>query len=119
MPVVRFGGHRFEFREVAAALLFGGHAEGAQDAPGSFDDGDADAGAVGDSLSGGGDAAPGLSLSEAGMGDGDSECCFGTDGVSFAEFGTSRGVEQGSDLVLPAGATGPDWGACAAAGGYG
>ncbi len=91
VPVVRFCGRRFEGGEVTASFLFDGHAEGAQDAPGSFDDSNADSGAVGDGLAGGGDAAPGLSLCQGGMCDGDSECCFGADGVFLAEFGAGGG----------------------------
>jgi hypothetical protein len=36
---------------VAAAFLFDDHTQGTEDAPGSFDDGDADFGTVGDGLS--------------------------------------------------------------------
>ncbi len=118
MPVVRFCGRRFEGGEVTASFLFDGHAEGAQDAPGSFDDSNADSGAVGDGLAGGGDAAPGLSLCQGGMCDGDSECCFGADGVFLAEFGAGGGVEQGSDLVLPLGTARPDGGSGMLASGY-
>lgn len=105
--------------EVTASLLFDGHAEGAQDSSGSFDDSNADSGAAGDPLAGGGDAAPGLSLCQEGMCDGDSECCFGADDVFLTAFGAGGGVEQGSDLVLPLGATGPDGGSGVLASGYG
>ena len=50
MSVVRFSCHRFEGGEVAASFLFDGHAEHGQDAPGSFDDSNADSGAGGDPL---------------------------------------------------------------------
>lgn len=58
-----------------------------------------------DGLAGGGDVAAGLSLSQAGVDDGDNKCCFDADGVCLAELGAGGGVEEGADL----GAGGCGW----------
>jgi hypothetical protein len=55
VSVVCFCGHGFNFLEVAAADEFYGNSEACEDSSGAFDCADADSGAGGDGVAGGGD----------------------------------------------------------------